>query len=114
MAVAAGSAMSVAIVRPTLLYSTSDVLINNMAWTLRRLPVFGIPGDGEYRVQPVHVDDVADLCVRQAAIHELMESLLVGRDRATCPNRVQRMAGRQRDDCRPPLLIGVGAQLPSG
>ena len=64
---AAMGAMSAAIVRPTLLYGPTDILITNMAWTLRRLPVFGIPGDGEYRVQPVHVDDVADLCVALAA-----------------------------------------------
>jgi NADH dehydrogenase len=38
-----------------------------MAWTLRRLPLFGIPGDGKYRVQPVLVDDVADLCISLAA-----------------------------------------------
>lgn len=59
-----GGATSTVIVRPTLLYGNSDILINNMAWSLRRLPVFGIPGDGRYRVQPVHVDDVADLCIR--------------------------------------------------
>jgi NADH dehydrogenase len=46
-----------------LLYGEHDILINNMAWTLRRLPVFGVPGDGRYRVQPVYVGDVADLCV---------------------------------------------------
>lgn len=61
---AGGGSMSTAIVRPTLLYGEGDILINNLAWTLRRLPVFGIPGNGEYRAQPVHVDDVADLCVR--------------------------------------------------
>jgi uncharacterized protein YbjT (DUF2867 family) len=55
--------VSHAIIRPTLLYGEGDILINNMAWTLRRLPVFGIPGDGQYRVQPVYVDDVADLAV---------------------------------------------------
>jgi len=59
--------ISVAIVRPTLLYGPGDILINNMAWTLRRLPVFGIPGDGRFLVQPVHVDDVAELCVRLGA-----------------------------------------------
>ena len=63
----ATSSTSYAIVRPTLLYGPDDILINNMAWTLRRLPVFGIPGDGRYQVQPVHVDDVADICVRLAA-----------------------------------------------
>ena len=61
---AAGDGLSLAIVRPTLLYGPGDILINNMAWMLRRLPVFGIPGDGRYRVQPVFVDDVADLAVR--------------------------------------------------
>jgi len=61
---ALGARPSLAIVRPTLLFGSGDILINNMAWTLRRLPVFGIPGDGRYRVQPVLVDDVADLAVR--------------------------------------------------
>ncbi len=60
---AGGGSMSAAIIRPTLLYGPGDILINNMAWTLRRLPIFGIPGDGRYRVQPVHVDDVADLAI---------------------------------------------------
>ena len=64
---AAGGGLSIAVVRPTLLYGPSDILINNMAWSLRRLPVFGIPGDGRYRGQPVHVDDVADLCIRLGA-----------------------------------------------
>ena len=68
--------ISHAIVRPTLLYGPGDILINNMAWTLRRLPVFGIPGDGRYRVQPVHVDDVADLCLELAdsAANEAVEA----------------------------------------
>ena len=66
-AAASGGPMTYAIVRPTLLYGEGDILINNRAWTLRRLPVFGIPGDGKYRVQPVHVDDVADLCISLAA-----------------------------------------------
>jgi len=57
------SGTSYAIIRPTLLYGEGDILVNNMAWALRRLPVFGIPGDGRYRVQPVYVDDVADLAV---------------------------------------------------
>jgi NADH dehydrogenase len=55
--------VSHAIVRPTLLYGEGDILINNMAWTLRRLPLFGVPGDGRYRVNPVYVGDVVDLCV---------------------------------------------------
>lgn len=66
-------AMSVAIIRPTLLFGPGDILINNMAWTLRRLPLFGIAGDGSYRVQPVHVDDVADLAVRLGTSEDLVD-----------------------------------------
>ena len=40
-----------------------DVLINNIAWLLRRCPVFAIPGSGEYRLQPVFVVDVAEMAV---------------------------------------------------
>src|SRR5207245_7069009 len=55
--------MSYAIVRPTLVYGEGDVLINNIAWVLRHFPVFAIPGEGAYRLQPVHVDDVASIAV---------------------------------------------------
>jgi len=55
--------VSHAIVRPTLLYGEGDILINNMAWTLRRVPLFGVPGNGRYRVNPVYVGDVVDLCI---------------------------------------------------
>jgi NADH dehydrogenase len=57
------SGLSYAIVRPTLLFGEGDVLINNIAWLLRHLPVFGIPGDGRYRLQPMHVRDHAALLV---------------------------------------------------
>jgi nucleoside-diphosphate-sugar epimerase len=57
------SGLSYAIVRPTLLFGEGDVLINNIAWLLRHLPVFGIPGDGRYRLQPMHVRDHAALMV---------------------------------------------------
>lgn len=50
-----------AIVRPTLVFGTGDVLINNIAWLLRRMPIFPIPGLGGYRVQPVAVEDVAEI-----------------------------------------------------
>ncbi len=57
------SGLSYAIVRPTLLFGEGDVLINNIAWLLRHLPVFAIPGDGRYRLQPMHVKDHAALQV---------------------------------------------------
>ena len=53
------SGLSHGIVRPTLTFGPGDILVNNLSWVLRRFPIFAIPGDGEYRLQPVHVDDVA-------------------------------------------------------
>src|ERR1700694_645941 len=58
------SGLSYAVVRPTLLFGEGDVLINNIAWLLRHLPLFGIPGDGRYRLQPMHVRDHAALLVQ--------------------------------------------------
>jgi NADH dehydrogenase len=57
------SSTSYAIIRPTVLFGDGDVLINNIAWLVRRLPVFAISGSGQYRVRPVHVDDVATMAV---------------------------------------------------
>ena len=57
------SGMEWVVVRPTLTYGPGDILINNLAWALRRFPVYGLPGLGRSTVQPVHVDDVARICV---------------------------------------------------
>src|SRR5207248_4784552 len=55
--------LSHAILRPTVIFGPEDILINNIAWMLRRFPLFPIPGSGEYRLQPVFVEDVAELAV---------------------------------------------------
>jgi len=52
-----------AIVRPAILFGGNGVLLNNIAWLLRRLPVFAIGGRGDYRIRPIHVRDLARLCV---------------------------------------------------
>ena len=59
------SCISYAILRPTILFGKEDILVNNIAWALRNLPVFGIFGDGQYKVQPIYVDDLAQLAVEQ-------------------------------------------------
>lgn len=56
-----------AIVRPAILFGGNGVLLNNIAWLLRRLPVFAIGGRGDYKVRPVHVDDLARLCTELGA-----------------------------------------------
>ena len=55
------SGLAWAIVRPTLVFGQGDILINNIAWLLRRLPLFGIAGRGDYRLQPVAGEDVAEI-----------------------------------------------------
>ncbi len=64
------SGLSYAILRPTVLFGKEDILVNNIAWALRRLPVFGVFGDGNYRLQPIYVDDLAALAVAQGKLRE--------------------------------------------
>jgi NADH dehydrogenase len=56
-----GSGLAYTIVRPTVIFGREDILINNIAWFVRRFPVFGIPGDGKYRIRPIYVEDMAQL-----------------------------------------------------
>ena len=63
-ALAAGD-VPYSIVRPTWIFGGGrDILANNIAWILRHMPIFVVPGDGHYLVQPVHVDDLAHICLR--------------------------------------------------
>jgi len=55
--------LSYAILRPAVLFGHHDILINNIAWILRKFPLFGVFGDGLYRLQPIHVDDFASLAI---------------------------------------------------
>jgi NADH dehydrogenase len=57
------SQLSYAIVRPTVIFGVEDILINNIAFLLRKLPAFIVPGDGRYSLQPVFVEDVAQIAV---------------------------------------------------
>jgi uncharacterized protein YbjT (DUF2867 family) len=60
------SGVSHAILRPAVLFGDEPILVNNIAWLLRRFPIFGVAGDGSYRIGPIHVDDLADLAVKFA------------------------------------------------
>jgi NADH dehydrogenase len=55
------------ILRPAVLFGGEDILVNNIAWALRHLPVFGVFGTGGYRLQPIHVEDFAALAAREGA-----------------------------------------------
>ena len=55
--------ISHAILRPTVIFGQEDILINNIAYLLRRFPIFAIPGKGDYKLQPIYVEDMADLAI---------------------------------------------------
>ena len=64
------SGLAYNIIRPTLIFGAEDVLINNIAWFLRKFPLFAVPGNGDYPIQPVHVADVAAMAVDAAERNE--------------------------------------------
>lgn len=57
------SGLSYTIIRPAVIFGPEDILLNNIAWLLRKFPIFAIPGDGTYRLQPVFVEDLAQMAV---------------------------------------------------
>ena len=59
------SGISYSILRPAIIFGKEDILINNIAWVLRRFLVFGVFGDGSYRIQPIYVGDLAELAAEQ-------------------------------------------------
>ncbi|MCH8206674.1 MAG: NAD(P)H-binding protein [Chloroflexi bacterium] len=87
-----GARMSHAIIRPTLIFGREDILVNNIAWFLRRFPVFAIPGSGEYRVQPVFVEDVAGIAVEAAGQREDVTIDAVGPETFTFEEMVRLIA----------------------
>jgi len=64
------SGMNYSILRPTVLFGREDILINNIAWALRRFPFFAVFGDGAYRLQPIYVEDLAELAVAEGKNQE--------------------------------------------
>lgn len=60
-----GSGISYSILRPAVLFGKEDILINNIAWLIKKFPIFCMPGDGKYKLQPIYVDDFALLAVEQ-------------------------------------------------
>jgi len=60
------SRLSYALIRPTVIFGAEDILINNIAWSLRKFPLFPVAGSGDYRIQPVYVEDVAERAVQAA------------------------------------------------
>lgn len=103
------SGLSYAILRPTVLVGGGqDVLINNIAFLLKRFPIFLIPGDGSYGIQPVHVEDLADLAVEAVYSTENYVIDAVGPDSYTFKDLVK-LVGETVGARRP--LISVPPRL---
>jgi uncharacterized protein YbjT (DUF2867 family) len=110
------SGRSYAILRPTVLYGGGeDILINNIAYLLRRFPFFLIPGDGSYGIQPVYIEDLADLAVEGVYSKENYVIDAVGPDSYTFKELVQLIGekiGAKRPLIHvPPRLALLAAQL---
>jgi NADH dehydrogenase len=102
------SGLSYAILRPAVLFGGEGILINNIAWGLRHAPVFGIFGDGKYRLRPIHVDDLAALAVRegQGSENHLLDA--VGPETFTYRELVEEIA---RAIGATPRIVSVPAWL---
>jgi len=107
--------VSHAVLRPAILFGGDGVLLNNIAWLLRRLPVFAVGGTGEYRIRPIHVNDLARLAVRagDSAVTEVIDA--VGPERPTFLALVQTIraavGGRSQVIRVPGTLIPAAARV---
>ena len=107
--------VSRAILRPTLIFGREDILLNNIAWMLRKFPIFPIPGSGEYRVQPVYVGDLADLAVRMGAERDDVEIDAVGPETFSYTELAKLIMDKTGASCRltrvSPSMAMLGAKL---
>jgi NADH dehydrogenase len=86
------SGLSYAILRPTVIFGIEDILINNIAWFARRFPLFAIPGSGQYRLQPMFVEDLAELATNCARQENSLVVDAVGPEVFTFDDLVRRIA----------------------
>ncbi len=109
------SGLSHAIVRPTLVFGPDDLLLNDVAWTLRRAPVFLVPGDGGYEVQPVSVVDTARICVEAGGAGDDTVVDAAGPDRLPFGELVRMIrdaiGSRSRIHSAPPWLALAASRL---
>ena len=116
----AESGLSHAVLRPAVIFGHDDVLLNNIAWLLRHLPVFAIGGRGDYRLRPVHVEDLARLCINAGTRRDNTVTDAVGPERPTYLQLVRLIRTAIKSSTRiihvpgavvPLLAAGLGAVL---
>ncbi|MCI5158121.1 MAG: NAD-dependent epimerase/dehydratase family protein, partial [Candidatus Electrothrix sp. AUS1_2] len=103
------SGLSYAILRPGVLFGKEDILINNIAWAVRHIPVSLVFGDGAYKLQPMYVDDLADLAVQQGKGRENTIINAIGPETFTYRELLETVAeiiGKRRPIISVPPSIG--------
>lgn len=111
------SGMSYSILRPTVLFGREDILVNNIAWALRRFPVFGVFGDGRYRLQPIYVDDLAELAACEGCGRENAIINAIGPETFTYRELVEsigRIIGKPRPVMALPAMFGYAVSKTIG
>ncbi len=112
--------VSYAILRPAILFGGDGVLLNNIAWLLRHLPVFGVGGRGDYRIRPVHIEDLAALALAAGAERTTLVVDAVGPERPTFVELVRAIRSAVHSRCVvvrvpgvlvPPLASALGLVL---
>lgn len=103
------SGISYSVLRPAVLFGNKDILINNIAWILRKFPVFGVFGNGNYRIQPIYADDLAKLAVEQGEKRENRIINAIGPETFTYKGLVKeigKIIGRKRPIISVPPAAG--------
>jgi NADH dehydrogenase len=101
--------ISYSILRPAVLFGPEDILINNIAWALRRFPIFAVFGRGDYRLQPIHVEDFAKLAVLEGQCTENRVINAIGPENFTYRSLVQMLGeaiGKPRAVAGVPPRVG--------
>ncbi len=105
------------ILRPAVLFGGEDILINNIAWGLRRFPVTPIFGDGEYKLQPIHVEDFAELAAAEGTAGGVRMVNAIGPETYTYRELLQMIGeaiGKVRPTMRIPAPLGYALAWVTG
>jgi len=102
--------VSFAVLRPAILFGGDGVLLNNIAWLLRHLPVFAVGGRGDERIRGIHVDDLAELAVAKGSEREDSVTDAVGPERPTFLQLVTHI--REAVGSRSRIIRVPGAVIP--
>ena len=96
------------IIRPTLVFGKEDILVNNMAWMIRTFPMVPIFGSGEYKIQPIFVEDLAALAIQCASENTSKTIDAIGPETFTYKEMLSMMASTMG---RKVLFFHLGPQL---